>query len=351
MELPSTKLEEPKSSSAASGEAGADNRPKKSRSVCVVVPCYNEEGVLRRSAPELLFVLDRLIKEGFLTSESFVLCVDDGSRDATWQEICSLAEENPGRVRGLRLAHNRGHQYALLAGLMEARLMADAAVSIDADLQDPPSAIEEMVREWICRGNEIVYGVRSSRKSDSWFKRNSAWAFYKIQRSMGVETVFDHADFRLMSRRALDLLSEYREQNLFLRGIIPRIGLRTSTVEYERSPRVAGESKYPFRKMLAFSIDGITSFSARPMRWILFTGLILLLCDLIVALYVFCSRTFGTVTLGWSSLILSVWFLGSLILIAIGMVGEYIGKIFAEVKGRPRYAIWERIGFDNNAPE
>lgn len=315
------------------------------RKLAIVVPCYNEEGVLVRSVPELLAVTEKLAAEGEISPASYVLCVDDGSQDGTWAEICALSSEHSGRVRGVRLAHNRGHQYALLAGLMEARRDCDAAVSIDADLQDPPSVISAMVRKWSGEGDEIVYGVRSSRQTDTWFKRNSARGFYKLQRSMGVDTIYDHADFRLMSRRALDLLSEYHEQNLFLRGIVPQIGLKTGIVTYERAHRVAGESKYPFKKMLAFSIDGITSFSARPMRWIFYTGVVLLLLDIAVALYVIFSRMFGHVALGWSSLILSVWFLGSLILIAIGMVGEYIGKIFTEVKARPRYAISDRIGF------
>ncbi len=311
--------------------------------IAIVVPCYNEQGVLKLSIPRLISVLDEMTARREVAEDSYVLCVDDGSRDDTWKEICDLSESG-GRVRGLTLAHNSGHQYALLAGLMEVRYDCDAAISIDADLQDDPMAIIEMVKLFR-EGAEIVYGVRRSRVTDTWFKRNSARGFYRLQKAMGLQTVYDHADYRLMSARALDLLSEYKERNLFLRGIVPLIGLRTAVVAYDRHERVAGESKYPLKKMLAFSIDGITSFSARPMRWIFNFGLILLILDILVAIYVFCSLLFGDVQVGWSSLMLSVWFLGSVILMSIGVVGEYIGKIFVEVKSRPRYAIEDRIGF------
>ena len=220
--------------------------------------------------------------------------------------------------------------------------MCDAAISIDADLQDDPEAIEQMVRSFH-HGNEIVYGVRSSRSTDTWFKRTTAHVFFSFQKSMGLETIYNHADYRLMSQRALEMLSQYSESNLFLRGIIPQIGLKTDIVKYERKERVAGESKYPLKKMLSFSIDGITSFSARPMRWIFLTGLVLLVLDVIVALYVLISY-FGHPTLsGLPSIMLSIWFLGSLILMSIGIVGEYIGKIFVEVKHRPKYFIEETL--------
>ena len=225
---------------------------------------------------------------------------------------------------------------------MTAKENCDAAISIDADLQDDPQAIVAMVKQFKA-GSEIVYGVRRSRETDTWFKRNSARAFYKLQRAMGLETVYDHADYRLMSKRALDILSEYGEQNLFLRGIVPQIGLTTSIVYYDRAERVAGESKYPFKKMLAFSIDGITSFSAKPMQWIFNIGILILAVDIIVAIYVLVSHFCGNTVSGWSSLMLSVWFLGSLILIAIGVVGEYVGKMFMEVKHRPRYNIRDRV--------
>ena len=308
-----------------------------SKTISLVVPCYNEEAALQHTMPQLLNILNRLSDEGKISSESFVLCVDDGSRDKTWDEICRLHDQDP-RVKGITLAHNRGHQYALLAGLMEVRDRCDAAVSIDADLQDDPNAIIEMVDAFL-DGKEIVYGVRASRATDTWFKRTTARAFYKFQASMGLQTVYDHADYRLMSSRALDILSQYGESNLFLRGIIPQIGLPTAIVKYDRHERVAGESKYPLKKMLAFSVDGITSFSARPMRMIFFVGLTLLLIDIIVALYVLIAYFGDKAMAGWPSIMLSVWFLGSLILMAIGIVGEYIGKIFVEVKARPRFNI------------
>lgn len=306
--------------------------------IAIVVPCYNEEAALPLSVPELLGVLDGMGSEGLVSPESFLLLCNDGSRDRTWQVIETLHNADK-RVKGLSLAHNRGHQYVLLAGLMEVRGKCDAAISIDADLQDDPRAIVDMVREFV-NGKEIVYGVRSSRQTDTAFKRTTAHAFYSFQKAMGLETVYDHADYRLMSVRALDMLSQYGESNLFLRGIIPQIGLDTAIVKYERNPRVAGESKYPLSKMLSFSIDGITSFSARPMRWIFMTGMTLLVIALLVAVYVFISYFCSDhISAGWASIMLSIWILGSLILISIGIVGEYIGKIFNEVKNRPRYAV------------
>ena len=310
--------------------------------LAIVIPCYNEEQALPITAEKLLRLLDRMAAEGLTAPESYLLCCNDGSRDRTWQVIEELHMRDK-RVKGISLAHNRGHQNALLAGLMTARGHCDAAVSIDADLQDDPEAIVRMVKEFR-EGKEIVYGVRSSRDTDTWFKRTSAHAFYSFQKNMGLETVYDHADYRLMSDRALDLLSQYGESNLFLRGIIPQIGLDTAVVTYPRTERVAGESKYPLKKMLSFSIDGITSFSARPMRWIFLTGLVLLAVALIVTVYVLISYFFSDhIEAGWASLMLSVWILGSMILIAIGIVGEYIGKIFNEVKHRPRYAIRDTL--------
>ncbi len=309
--------------------------------IAIVVPCYNEEEALPLSTARLIEMLDSMHASGLASADSYVLCCNDGSRDRTWEVIQSLHARDP-RIKGISLAHNRGHQYALLAGLMTAKDHCDAAVSIDADLQDDPEAIPEMVKQFT-EGAEIVYGVRSSRASDTWFKRTTAHGFYTFQKKMGLDTVYDHADYRLMSNRALEFLSQYGESNLFLRGIIPQIGLKTAIVTYERHERVAGESKYPLSKMLSFSIDGITSFSARPIRMIFFAGLFLLLLDIAMALYVFISY-FGHNTIpGWTSLMLSVWFLGSLILMSIGIVGEYIGKIFVEVKHRPRYSIKEYL--------
>ena len=312
-----------------------------SKIISIVVPCYNEEAALKYTIPQLLKIFDDLVGQGKISSESFVLCVDDGSRDKTWEEIAKLHEKD-NRVKGITLAHNRGHQYALLSGLMEVKDKCDAAVSIDADLQDDPLAIVQMVEEFL-NGKEIVYGVRASRSTDTWFKRTTARCFYKFQASMGLQTIYDHADYRLMSSRALDILSQYGESNLFLRGIIPQIGLDTAIVKYDRHERVAGESKYPLKKMLAFSVDGITSFSARPMRMIFFVGLTLLLIAILVAHYVLIAYFGDTAIAGLPSIMLSVWFLGSLILMAIGIVGEYIGKIFVEVKARPRFNIKSTI--------
>ncbi|MCH5219959.1 MAG: glycosyltransferase family 2 protein [Muribaculaceae bacterium] len=310
--------------------------------LAVVVPCYNESQALPHTLPVLLEILNSLHQLQLASEHSYILCVDDGSKDDTWQVIEKFHAINP-RVKGIALAHNRGHQYALLAGLMTVRGHCEAAVTIDADLQDDPNAIIEMMHKFR-EGKEIIYGVRSSRQSDTAFKRNTAHAFYSFQKAMGLETVYDHADYRLMSNRAIDLLSEYGESNMFLRGIVPLIGLENDIVTYERKQRVAGVSKYPLTKMLSFSIDGITSFSAQPMRWIFITGLVIFLLTILVGLYVLVSHFFIHHTSpGWTSLMLSIWGLGSLILMAIGIVGEYIGKIFTEVKNRPRFAVKDKL--------
>lgn len=310
--------------------------------IAIVVPCFNESDALPISVPVLLNWLDSMHQAQMIAKDSYILCVDDGSSDSSWHilEQMHLADR---RVKALALAHNRGHQYALLAGLIEAKDNCDAAISIDADLQDDVQAMTEMVKLYR-QGKDIVYGVRSSRASDTAFKRSTAHAFYTFQKWMGLETVYDHADYRLMSRRALGLLSQYQESNLFLRGIVPHIGLESDVVYYQRTPRVAGESKYPFSKMLALSIDGITSFSAKPMRWIFYTGLIFFAITLIVGVIVL-IRAFSPdyIHTGWASIMLSLWGLGSIILMAIGIVGEYIGKIFNEVKHRPRYALKDRL--------
>lgn len=316
---------------------GREERP----TVAFVVPCYNENQVLRQSMPRLMEALDAMNAAGIASADSFVLCVDDGSKDDTWQIISALHRAD-SRIKAIRLSHNRGQQNALLAGLMTVRSMADAAITIDADLQDSLDAAAEMVALYR-EGYDIVYGVRASRRSDSFFKRTSARAFYKLQNNMGLETIYDHSEFRLMSRRALDILSEYPERNLYLRGIMPAIGLRHTTVSYDRSARIAGETKYSFMKLVSLSIDAITSFSARPMRIIFLVGLILLVADIGVAVWVFVSHFAGRAMSGWSSLMLSVWFLGSLMLISLGIIGEYIGKIFNEVKRRPRYSVQDEL--------
>lgn len=309
--------------------------------LAIVIPCYNEEAVLNISIPILLSVLDKLSAKSLAASDSYLLLCNDGSRDRTWQitEELHLAD---ARVKGISLAHNRGQQNALLAGLMTARENCDAAITIDVDLQDSPDCIAEMMRLFL-QGNDIVYGVRSDRSTDTWFKRNSARAFYRFQHTLGLETVFDHSEYRLMSRRALDLLAEYPERNLFLRGIFPHIGLKSAIVRYPRTRRIAGETKYPLGKMISTSIDGITSFTAKPMRLIFIVGFVLLLIDIVIAVWIFGSYFTGRAISGWSSIMLSIWFLGSLILMALGIIGEYIGKIFVEVKNRPRYAIKDRL--------
>lgn len=296
--------------------------------------------------PRTLSVLEALLAsleaEGRIADDSFLLFVDDCSPDATWQLIAEAHRVNPVGVKGITLAHNSGQQNALLAGLSAAAPHCDYAVTIDADLQDDPEAIRAMLDQ-AAKGAEIVFGVRASRASDTWFKRSSARAFYRLQQSLGLETVYDHSEFRLMSRRAIRLLEEYGERNLFLRGIVVKIGLPTAIVRYDRAPRLAGETKYPLSKMISLSVDGITSFSARPIRMIFFVGLFFLVLDLIVGIYALMAYFGGKAVTGWTSLILSVWFLGSLILMAIGVVGEYIGKIFIEVKHRPRYAVRESL--------
>lgn len=309
--------------------------------IAIVLPCYNEQEVLPSTARTLLDLLDRFVAEGIVAPDSYIMCSNDGSRDATRRIIAELHAADP-RVKGITLAHNRGQQAALLAGLMTVKDRCDAAITIDADLQDNPEVMRDMIALF-AEGTDVVYGVRSSRDTDSWFKRWSAQTFYRFQNAMGLQTVYNHADYRLMSRRALDILSQYGESNLYLRGIMPDIGLRTAVVEYARTERMAGESKYPLSKMLSLSIDGITSFTAKPMRMIFIVGLVLMFIDILVALWVLFQYFAGHTVTGWSSLILSVWFLGSLILMSIGIVGEYIGKIFVEVKHRPRYNIEEEL--------
>ena len=305
--------------------------------LAIVVPCYNEEEVLPISIPELLRVLDELTGQKKISTDSYLLFVNDGSRDRTW-ELLEEAHQKDSRVRAVKLAKNCGHQSALIAGLMTAKEDADMTVSIDADLQDDTSVIREMVEEYH-NGCEIVYGVRGSRRSDSFFKRTTAEGFYKLLAALGVKTVFNHADFRLMSAKALNELAEYKETNLYLRGLIPLLGLKTGKVVYERKERLAGESKYPLKKMLALALNGITSFSVQPIRLVFHIGLFVLLICLGAAVYAFVSYLTGDVERGWTSLILSVWFLGGIQLLAIGVVGEYIGKIYNEVKHRPLYHI------------
>lgn len=305
----------------------------------IVVPCYNEEAVLPETTSRLSALLDALVSEGKVSSESRILYVDDGSQDRTWGLIEEYRKNRP-YVRGLKLAGNAGHQNALMAGLDTVWRYADAVVSIDADLQDDPLVIPDMLAKFH-EGCDVVYGVRRERKTDSFFKRTTAQAFYRLMQALGVRSVYNHADYRLMSRRAVEQLCQYGERNLFLRGIVPLIGYRAACVYYDRAERFAGESKYPLGKMLNFAVDGITSFSVKPVRLVLGLGLLFILVSLGILGYVAHAYYHHHVVPGWSSLILSLWFIGGCILIGLGVVGEYIGKIYIEVKGRPRYHIEE----------
>ncbi|MGN0401052.1 MAG: glycosyltransferase family 2 protein [Acetatifactor sp.] len=306
--------------------------------LAIVVPCYNEEEALKIASEALRGVLDELVKKEKISAESFILFVNDGSKDRTWELIEEEHAAHPIQVCGVKLAGNVGHQYALTAGLITAMEMSDVTISIDADLQDDINVIEEMIDKFHA-GNDIVYGVRKERKTDTFFKRTTAQAFYKLMKLMGVKTVYNHADFRLMSKRAVEQFSKYRETNLFLRGMMPLIGYQTDCVYYDRKERVAGESKYPLRKMLALAFNGISSFSVKPISLILGMGVVIIFISVLSAIYALISYATGHVVQGWTSLILSIWFLGGLQLLAIGMVGQYIGKIYLEVKQRPRYNI------------
>ena len=306
----------------------------------IVVPCYNEEEVLRETNSRLTALLRRLVEEGKVLADSRVMYVNDGSRDRTWQLIRQFHDEGP--VRGVNLAGNVGHQHALLAGMTVAKDLCDVLVSIDADLQDDIEAIPAMLARF-ADGCDIVYGVRKERKTDTFFKRNTALAFYKLMRALGVKSVYNHADYRLMSKRAVEQLCRYKERNLFLRGIVPLVGYRTDTVYYDRSARLAGESKYPFSKMLNFAIDGITSFSVKPLRLIVALGIAMVIMSLAIFVYVLTAYAQDNVVPGWSSLMISIWFVGGCTLISLGVVGEYIGKIYIEVKERPQYNIEELL--------
>lgn len=306
--------------------------------LAIVVPCYNEEEVLKIASKALREVLDDLVKKEKIDADSFILFVNDGSKDRTWELIEEEHKAYPTQVCGVNLAGNVGHQFALTAGLITAKDMCDVTVSIDADLQDDVAVIEEMIDKFHA-GNDIVYGVRKERKTDTFFKRTTAQGFYKVMELMGVKTVYNHADFRLMSKRAVEQFSLYKETNLFLRGMMPLIGYQTDCVYYDRKERVAGESKYPLKKMLALAFNGISSFSVKPITLILGVGMFIIIMAALAAVYALISYLTGHVVPGWTSLILSIWFLGGLQLLAIGLVGQYIGKIYIEVKQRPRYNI------------
>ena len=305
----------------------------------IVVPCYNEEAVLPETSRRLKEKLEGLMAAGKIAPESRVLFVNDGSKDKTW-EIISQLHEQCSLFSGADLTRNRGHQNALLAGLMTAKDRCDMAISMDADLQDDIDAVDAMVEQYYA-GCDIVYGVRSSRKKDTFFKRFTAEGFYKLMNAMGAETVFNHADYRLMSKRALEGLAQFKEVNLFLRGIVPMIGYRTAAVSYERGERFAGESKYPLKKMLSFAMEGITSLSVKPIRMITGLGFVVFLISIAMLIYSIVRWAMGETILGWASLICSVWAIGGLILLSLGVIGEYIGKIYLETKERPRFLLRE----------
>ena len=303
----------------------------------LAIPCYNEEEVLRDSASKLAQKYNDMMNSGRISSDSKIVFIDDGSKDRTWEIIAQLHSENPV-FQGIKLSRNRGHQNALLCGLMTLRNKADAVISIDADLQDDINVFDEMVEKYEA-GCDVVYGVRSKRETDTFFKRFTAEAFYKILEKLGAKVIFNHADFRLMSRRALEAFSHYKETNIFLRGMVPLIGYKSDIVTYERSERLAGESKYPLKKMLALAWEGITSLSIQPIRLITWLGLIIFLISLIMIIYSIISHFVSATVSGWASTLCSIWALGGLQLLAIGIIGEYIGKIYLEAKRRPRFIV------------
>ncbi len=312
----------------------------------IVSPCYNEEAILRYSADTLTSFLKRVIALGKIAPSSRILYVNDGSRDRTWSLIEELHKDN-SFVEGLSLAKNVGSELAVMAGMMVARERADIVVTIDADLQDDVEAIEEMINHYL-DGCDIVYGVKTSREADPWLKRITAEGFYRLQQNMGINVIFNHTNFRLMSKRALEALSEYSERNLYLRGIIPQLGFRSAEVEDVIRERTAGESKYNYTKLLLLAVDGITSFSTKPISFIVGMGLFSLLISIVMAIYVLVSYVEHLSVPGWASLMLSLWFIGSMLLLSIGVVGQYIGKIYIEVKARPRYHIDQYLKHHDN---
>lgn len=303
----------------------------------IVVPCYNEEAVLPDTSKKLTELLESLVREGKIAENSRILWVDDGSRDKTWSLIDALTDEYEC-CEGLKLAHNAGHQNALWAGMTAAAEECDAMVSIDADLQDDIQAIRRFLDEFYA-GADVVYGVRSKRESDTFFKRATAEGFYKLMDKLGVETVFNHADYRLMSQRALRELLKFDEVNLFLRGMVPTLGFKTAKVYYERGERLAGESKYPLKKMLSFAMQGVTSFSVKPIRMVTLVGFVFALAAVVIGIYALISHVSGHAVAGWTSTMLSIWLIGGVQLMALGLIGEYVGKIYLEVKRRPRYIV------------
>jgi glycosyltransferase involved in cell wall biosynthesis len=307
----------------------------------LVIPCYNEEEVLQETAKRLLEKISYMMEKGKITTESKIMFVNDGSKDKTWSIIEDLHSKN-NIFSGVNLSRNKGHQNALVAGLMTAKDYADMTISLDADLQDDIDVIDKFVEEYY-NGSDVVYGVRSSRKTDSFFKRTTALAFYKLMNGLGVDVMYNHADYRLMSKRALEGLSEFKEVNLFLRGIVPLVGYKYSVVEYERHERFAGESKYPLSKMLAFAWDGITSFSIKPIRIITGLGFFIFAVSFIALIYSVVVNFRGNTVTGWTSLTVSIWMIGGIQLLSLGVIGEYVGKIYNETKKRPRYIIADKL--------
>ena len=303
----------------------------------VVIPCYNEEEVLPETSRRLVDKMASLVKKGLITEDSRVLLVNDGSRDRTWEMICDLHKQNP-LFEGVKLSRNRGHQNALLAGLMTARNRCDISISMDADLQDDMDAMDRFIEKYN-EGCEIVYGVRNKRETDTFFKRETALMFYRLMKALGVDITFNHADYRLMSNRALNALAQFDEVNLFLRGLAPLAGFQSDVVYYDRAERFAGESKYPFKKMLAFAIDGITSFSVKPLRLITTVGMVIFVLSLFMLLYALISWVSGHTVSGWTSTLASIWMIGGIQLLSLGVLGEYVGQIYNEAKRRPRFII------------
>ena len=334
---------EDKDTTGMTGDAGETDGLRRPPVLGIVMPCYNEEPVLEQSASVIGAKLRSLMDRGEIDRASRILFVDDGSRDRTWRIVEHLHDQDPSLYHGVKFAHNRGHQNAVYAGMMAAmEQVCDAAISMDADLQDDPDAIDGMVRRYR-EGNEIVFGVRNNRDTDSVFKRSTAEAFYKVMTWMGADTIPDHADYRLMSRVAIEALSRYTEENLFLRGIVPSLGFRTEKVYYRRGIRAAGESKYPLSKMVSFALEGITSFSVKPLRMITSIGVLSIVVGLAMLIYTVVSVLSGNAVAGWGSIMVSMWLLGGLILVSLGIVGEYIGRIYLETKHRPRYIIEKMV--------
>ena len=314
---------------------------KKKNILYMVIPCYNEEEVLPETTKRLEKKLSELIKKKIISEKSKVMYVNDGSKDKTWELIKNINKDNP-MFTGICLSRNRGHQNALVAGLLTAKEYADVVISIDADLQDDINAIDEMLEKYY-DGCDIVYGVRSARKTDTFFKRVTAEGFYKFMQMMGVDVVYNHADYRLTSKKVLNNFQDYKEVNLFLRGIFPLIGYKSDKVYYERAERFAGESKYPLKKMLNFAWDGITSFSVKPLRLICMLGFVILFISIIIMIYSLVRKLTGNTIDGWTFLNISIWFIGGLQMISLGVIGEYVGKMYNETKARPRFIVAENL--------